>query len=385
VKRLLIGLLLMSLVFGITACSTGEPGGTSQDEPEEPIKIGVIGPMTGDWAYEGGGFQNAVNLIIDMANEDGGAMGRQFEVVVGDTKGKPNDAALAAQKMVDQGVVAVVGSYASSSTEPASEVLNEANILHVTPSSTASHLTEKGFTQFFRTCFLDNAQGDFAATFMIESLGAEKIALIHDNTTYAKGLADWTQRYVEELGGEVVFFEAITPGAKDFSAVLAKVKQRQPDAIYFTGYFSDGGLLLKQARDLGIAAEFVAGNACNNPEFIKLAGSAAEGAYVTSEPLPVDLLSEAAVNFVARYEEAYGEKPGSIWTVLAAEAAKVIVEAVKATESTDTDTLAQHLRDLEGYEGITGPVSFDEKGDRLGTMHKAYTVVDGEFQMVTAK
>ncbi len=376
VKRILISLLLVSafLVNGIGMASA-----------QEPIKIGLQGPITGKWAYEGEGFVNVAKLMAKQVNEAGGLLGRPVEIIEGDDKGEPSDSALVADKLVTEGVVAVIGSYSSTCTEPASAIYNEANILQITPSSTATVLTTKGYEQFFRVCFLDDRQGLFVAEKFIE-WGLEKGAFLHDNTTYAKGLADWAMTSYEEWGGETVFYDAITPGEEDYSPILTKIKAADPDFIYFTGYHPDGGLLVKQAKELGLRPRilFTVGNACNNPEFVEIAGvDAAEGVLASTEPLPHDLPYPEAKEFIEAFEAEYGEPPASIWWVMVADAFSAIAEAIKATEGTDTDAMAEYLHtEFKDYPGVTGPIiGFDAKGDRLGTIHKWY-VIDAEGNFV---
>lgn len=343
-----------------------------------PIRIGVQGPISGQWAYEGDGFVKAVQLLADQVNAKGGVLGgRPIEIVTADDQSDPVQAAVAAQRLVTQGVVAVIGSYASSLTEPASTIYDEAGIVQVTPSSTATRLSQKGYQRFFRTCFLDDRQGLFAAEFITGTLKKKRVALIHDNTTYASGLADWTRRYLQERGAQVVFYDAITPGERDFTATLTRVRASNPEAIYFTGYFPEGGLLVKQAKALGITATFMAGNATNNPEFVRIAGvDAARGTIITTEPIPSDLPYPEARQFIADYRARYGQEPGSIWALMAADAFRVLVEAIQKSGSADPARIARYLHnDLKNFPGITGPIlGFDENGDRLGTIHKAYIV-----------
>ena len=349
----------------------------------ETIKIGLEGPMTGDYAYEGQGFEKAVRLLVDQTNEAGGLLGRQIELIVEDDAGDPAQAALVAQRLVDAGVVAVIGAYNSTATEPASEIYNEAGILHITPSSTATRLTQKGFKRFFRVCFLDDRQGLFAATFMKEVLGATNIGILHDNSTYAQGLAEHTKRYAEEQGLTVGFYDAINPDDQDFSPILTNIGAANLDAVYFTGYHAQGGLLLKQAGDLGLDIQWVMGNACNNPELIQIAGlENAVGTYVTTEPLPKDVDYPEARKFVEDFTNAYGEAPSSVWWMMAAEAFNVIRYAIEQTGSTDSEVLAEYLHnEAKDINGITGPIlGWDEKGDRLGTIHLAYVIdEDGNF------
>ncbi|HUX76345.1 MAG TPA: branched-chain amino acid ABC transporter substrate-binding protein [Anaerolineae bacterium] len=343
------------------------------------IKIGLEGPMTGDYAYEGQGFDKAVKLLAEQTNEAGGLLGRQIELVIEDDAGDPTQAALVAQRLVDADVVAVIGAYNSTATEPASEIYNEAGLLHVTPSSTATRLTEKGFKRFFRVCFLDDRQGLFAATFAKDVLGVQNFGILHDNSTYAQGLAEHTKRYAEEMGINVLFYDAINPDDQDFSPILTNIGAAGLDAIYFTGYHAQGGLLLKQTGELGLDLNWVMGNACNNPELIQIGGlENAVGTYITTEPLPKDVDYPEARQFVADFQEAYDMMPDSVWWMMAAEAFNVIRYAIEQTESTDSEVLANFLHnEAKDLNGITGPIlGWDEKGDRLGTIHLAYIIND---------
>jgi branched-chain amino acid transport system substrate-binding protein len=348
------------------------------------IKLGLEGPMTGDYAYEGQGFEKAVQLLVDQTNEAGGLLGRQIELVIEDDAGDPTQAALVAQRLVDAEVVAVIGAYNSTATEPASEIYNEAGLLHVTPSSTATRLTEKGFKRFFRVCFLDDRQGLFAATFAKDVLGVQNFGILHDNSTYAQGLAEHTKRYAEEMGINVSFYDAINPDDQDFSPILTNIGAAGLDAIYFTGYHAQGGLLLKQTGELGLDLNWMMGNACNNPELIQIGGlENAVGTYITTEPLPKDVDYPEARQFVADFQEAYDMMPDSVWWMMAAEAFNVIRYAIEQTESTDSEVLANFLHDeAKDINGITGPIlGWDEKGDRLGTIHLAY-IIDENGELV---
>jgi branched-chain amino acid transport system substrate-binding protein len=352
------------------------------------LKIGLEGPMTGDYAYEGQGFDKAVRLLVDQTNAAGGLLGRQIELVVEDDAGDPTQAALVAQRLVDAKVVAVIGAYNSTATEPASAIYNEAGILHITPSSTATRLTEKGYQRFFRVCFLDDRQGLFAAQFASEVLGVQTFGILHDNSTYAQGLAEHTKRYAEQLGINVAFYDAINPDDTDFTPILTNIGAAGLDAVYFTGYHAQGGLLLKQSGELGLDLTWMMGNACNNPELIQIAGlENAVGTYITTEPLPKDVDYPEAKKFVADFEAKYGQSPDSVWWMMAAEAFNVIRYAIEQTKSTDSAVLADYLHNtMKDFPGLTGPIlGWDEKGDRLGTIHLAYIINDKGELIVNAQ
>ena len=372
-KKLLLPLLVLALTIPMIA-GCGDSGA---------IKIGLEGPMTGDYAYEGQGFEKAVSMLVEQTNEAGGLLGRDVELIIEDDAGDPTQAALVAQRLVDAGVVAVIGAYNSTATEPASEIYNDAGILHVTPSSTATRLTEKGFERFFRVCFLDDRQGLFAATFADEVLGVQNLGILHDNSTYAQGLAEHTRRYAEEAGINVAFYDAINPDDQDFTPILTNIGGAGLDAIYFTGYHAQGGLLLKQAKELGLDLTWMMGNASNNPELIQIAGlENAVGTFITTEPLPKDVDYPEARKFVSDFEAKYGEPPASVWWMMSAEAFNVIRYAIEETDSTDSEVLADFLHnEAKDINGITGPIlGWDEKGDRLGTIHLAYSIDEnGDF------
>jgi branched-chain amino acid transport system substrate-binding protein len=346
----------------------------------------VEGPTTGQWALEGIGFRNAVTLLAEQINADGGLLGgRQIEIVEGDDRGDADEAKRVAERLVGEGVLAVVGAYNSDASKAAAPVYNQAGILQITPSSTATDLTQQGYDNFMRVCFLDDRQGLFAADLIVHTLAKTKVALIHDDSLYAKGLAEWTQIYLEERGAQVVYSDAITPGQRDFSPVIQALGQQGADVVYFTAYWREAGLLIKQMRDLGMdGVQFVAGNAVNNPEFVQIAGArAATGTLITTEPLPQDLDNPEARQFMADYEAKYGEPPVSIWTLMAADAFRLVVHAIEQTESTDPAVLANYLHELTDYPGITGTIEgYDEKGDRLGAGHVVYRVNEqGEFEL----
>ncbi len=350
----------------------------------EPIRIGLQAPITGPWAYEGEMARNSVQIVADEINKAGGLLGRPVEIVLGDDQGQPQQSALVAQRMISEKVVAVVGTYGSSVNDPAAAIYERNKLVNIAYGSTAESLTTHGRKYFFRTCFRDDRQGEFFANFAADTLKAKRIAIIHDNTTFGKGLAEAARRPILAQGkAEVVFYDAITPGERDFTAILGRMGRTNPDVVYFTGYYSEAGLIIRQMRTLGIKAPFVGGNAAVNDEFIKIAGiDIAKGALMTQEPLPTDLDYPESKAFVAEYVRRHGEAPSSPWPVYAADAFKVICAAIEATKSTNSDVLMNYLHNnLKDYPGITGPISFDAVGDREGAIYLAYEVFgEGDFR-----
>ncbi len=350
----------------------------------ETIKIGLMAPLTGSWASEGQGMKKIVELLAEQQNAKGGVQGRKITVVSEDDGGDPRTASLAAQRLTTQGVVAVIGTYGSAVTEASQAIYDEADIPQIANGSTAIRLTEKGFKKFFRTAPRDDEQGRMAAQ-TIAKLGFRKVAILHDSTSYAKGLADEAHALLKkQQGTEVVFFDALTPGERDYNAILTKLKGAKPEVVLFTGYYPEAGLLMRQKKAMGWAVPFIGGDATNNADLVKIAGKeAAAGFYFLSPPQPQDLDTPEAKAFLADYQKKYNELPPSIWAVLAGDGFRVAVAAIGGAKSTDGAKIAQYLhQDLKNFSGLSGPIAFDAKGDREGEVYRVYKVdADGNFVM----
>ena len=351
----------------------------------DTVKIGLMAPLTGSWASEGQGMKKIVELLAEQQNAKGGVLGKQIEVVTEDDGGDPRTASLAAQRLTTRGVVGVVGTYGSSVTEASQAIYDEVGLPQIANGSSAIRLTEKGFKHFFRTAPRDDEQGRMAAR-TIDKLGFKKVAILHDNTSYAKGLADEANALLKGQGAEVVFFDALTPGERDYTAILTKLKGADPDVVLFTGYYPEAGLLLRQKKNMNWTVPFLGGDATNNVDLIKIAGKeAAEGFYFLSPPQPRDLDAPEAAAFLADYQKKYNDLPPSIWAVLAGDGFRVMVAGIAGAKSTDGDKIAEYLhKDLKDYPGLSGPISFDAKGDREGEVYRVYKV-DAEGNFVLQK
>lgn len=347
----------------------------------DTIKIGLMAPLTGSWASEGQDMKQIVELLADEVNAAGGVLGKKVEIVAEDDAGDPRSAALAAQRLVTQDIAAVIGTYGSSITEASQNIYDEYELIQVATGSTAIRLTEKGLKYFFRTSPRDDEQGKVAAKVLAQK-GYKKIAVLHDNTSYAKGLADETRKLLEAQGTEIVFFEALTPGERDYTAILTKLKGAEPDVIFFTGYYPEAGMLLRQKMEMKWDVPMIGGDATNNSDLVKIAGKeAAAGFYFLSPPVPQDLDAPEARAFMDAYRKKYDAVPGSVWAVLAGDAFRVLVAAIEKSGSTKTEDMAAYLHEsLKDYPGLTGKISFNEKGDRVGDLYRLYQVdATGEF------
>ncbi len=350
----------------------------------EPIKIGVMAAVTGAWASEGQDMVNVVETLTSQVNADGGINGRQIVIEVGDDAGDPRTAALAAQRLVSSGVVAVIGTYGSAITEAAQGIYDDEGVLQIATGSTSIRLSEKGLPLFFRTCPRDDDQGKYFNAKMVE-MGMRKVALLHDNSAYAKGLAEECKALFEASGIDVVFYDAITAGDRDFSTSLVSMKTANPEMIVFTGYYPEAAMLLRQKMDMGWNVPMIGGDATNNTALIEISGTkAAEGYYFVSPPGPLDLTGPAAKAFMALFQEKYKRSPTSVWSIMAGDAFLTIVEAMKNIDNITSEEIGDYLHNsLKKYPGFTGEISYNEKGDRVGDVYRLYRVdAEGVFRLV---
>ena len=346
------------------------------------IKIGLMCPLTGKWASEGQDMKNIVTLLAEQWNKSPAAKGDSIKLVVEDDAGDPRTAALAAQKLASAGVVAVIGTYGSAVTEASQNILDEAGIVQVATGSTSVRLTEKGLKLFFRTSPRDDAQGVAAAAAIVQG-GFKTIALLHDNSSYAKGLAQESRDALKSKEAQVVFFDALTPNERDYTAILTKLKAAKPDLVFFTGYYPETGMLLRQKAEMGWTVPMMGGDAANHQDLVKIAGNAAaKGYFFISPPLPQDLDTPEAAAFLTDYKAAYKAVPVSVWAVLAGDAFKAITAALEAGKTKSAD-MAAWLHQLKDLPALSGHVGFDAKGDRVGDFYRTYVVDgDGKFMLL---
>ena len=353
------------------ALSLGATGASA-----ETIKIGLMGPLTGPWASEGRDMERIVQLLANEVNNAGGINGNTIEIIVEDDGGNPRTATQAATKLTTLGPVAVIGTYGSAVCEASQNIYDEAGIVQIATGSTSVRLSEKGMNKFFRTCPRDDQQGQSAVN-VINRMGFKKVAILHDNSSYAKGLADEIQAGLEQKSNdnvEIVFFDALRPNEHDYSTILTKLKGINPDVIMFTGYYPEAAMLLRQMHGMNWSVPMIGGDATNNADLVKIAGATATGFYFLSPPLPADINPEGSKAFLKAYEKAYGATPNSVWAIAAGDAFKVLVEAIRAGNTTSEEIANFLHNDLKDYVGLTGKINFNEKGDRTGDLYSLYRV-----------
>ena len=341
----------------------------------DAVKIGLMAPLTGAFASEGKDMRALIELLAEELNKQGGVHGRKVEVIVEDDGSDPRTAANAANRLVSRGLKLVIGTYGSAVTEASQNIYDEAGVVQVATGSTSIRLTTKGLKYFFRTCPRDDEQARVAVD-TLRKLGSKKIAILHDNSAYAKGLADEAKGLIDkDKQFSLVFFDALKPGELDYTAIITKLKGVNPEIIFFTGYYPEAGMLLRQMRESKWDVPMLGGDAANNVDLVKIAGvSAATGYRFISPPMPGDLDSALARNFLKAFVSKYNAPPSSIWSVAGGDAFNVLVEAVRNVGD-EPKAVAEYLHDkLKDYDGLTGKISFDAKGDRVGDLYRMYEV-----------
>lgn len=360
----------------VAACGSSGTSGSGGSGNSGPIVIGVPVPLSGDYASAGTDILHGAQLAAQHINSTGGVDGRKIKIVSQDDACQAQTAAQAAQKLLSEGVVAVAGGYCSTAALPELSAFHRAGIPFVMDASTNPQLTEEGYSEAFRTIGRDDEQGPFVAKFISGFLHAKKVAVGNDNSTYSKGLADSTVAALQKDGVQVVFNNALTPGQSDYTSYLTKIAQSKPDVFYYTGYYPEFGLMLKQAQQLGLKFTMMGGDANNDPTLIKTAGSAANGALVDTAPLAQFLSS--AKSYVNAYQATYGTAPGP-YSSYEYDAVGVLAQAMRSAHSTSPAKIISALHAMTNYSGITGDFHFDSHGDRQPVNYIVITVKNGSF------
>ncbi len=340
------------------------------------LKIGTMSPLTGPYAQDGTYILQGVKTAVKAFEASGGLPGfDKIEILAEDSACDGGKATMAANKLIHSDVSAIIGCYCSSATLPSSIPIEEAGIVMLTPASTNEKITERGFKNFFRLPPRDDVQGWSAVKFMENSLKAKRIALIDDRQTYTVGLIENIKKFAKETGKlEFIAHEHITPGDKDFTAILTSLKRLNPDIIYMAIYQPEGSLMSRQVKQLEITATLVTEDACFQPKFIEVGGKATEGIYLTFAAPVAD--NPVRSDFVKAYSKDWGVGENEIgsFSFFAYDATMVVLNGIK---SGGVDKLAETIRAPKSL-GATGEIEFNEKGDRA-LAHAVWIVKDGAF------
>lgn len=349
-------------------------------KPQGVIKIGCVGPITGDQASLGLDQLHALQISVDEANAKGEIIpGYRLEIVSLDDQHNPSQAVAMAKRLsADPNVLAVVGHVNSSCSLAAAPIYQNARITQISPSSSNPEISRKGFDTFFRTCATDDIQAPRAAYFAFNQLKAQRIFIIDDKTTYGKGIADEFEKEASRLGMAILGHEGITQGEKDFTPLLTKIKGLNPDLIFFGGMYPEGALLVRQARGLGLSSKWLGGDGIYVSSFIDLAKEDAEGVYCTFIGADVSSM-ESAKNYIDTYIARFGRQQMGPYSAYAYDAANIIIEAIRKAAKKDRSTVLSQARATQNFPGVVGRTSFDQKGDSSIQLIGVFQVRDQAF------
>jgi len=318
------------------------------------LKVGIMVPVTGSEATYGKDMENAINLAVDEINARGGILGMNVTTTTGDAACDPQQATAAATKLVSEDVVAVVGGYCSGATLPTLKIYGDAGIPIVIAAANSTKLIAAnpgiGF-QINSTGFDQTA----TAVSLFKDKKIKTLAIVHQGDGYSEDLAKLTKENWTKMGNEVVAYEVVNKGEQDHSSLVTRIKSKNADAVFWTAYYADGALLIKQLRQAGYKGMIAVGDGSNSPKLMEIAGKAAEGVFCFSNPT-VEYLP-AAKAFAEKYKKNFNQDPGP-YSALAYDGMNLLADAIERAGSADRQAIIKALGETKGYEGIAGPIFF---------------------------
>lgn len=380
----------------LTACGSRDNSGDSKGDKKTEIIIGVDAPLTGQNSATGLGIQGGVQIAVDDANKNNTVPGVTFKVQALDDKAIPaSGQANATQLVQDDKVLGVVGPLNSGVATQMQQVFDTAGLVEISPSNTAPELTQgknwqtaksRPFKTYFRTATTDALQGGFAAEYAYSTLKKRKVFVVDDKQTYGAGLAKLFKAGFTKSGGKVAGEDHVNTGDTDFSALVTKIKNAKADLVYYGGQYDESEKLTKQLKDGGVKIPLFGGDGMFTPTYIETAGKTSEGDLVTSVGQPVDSLPSAA-DFIKKYKASglkgdYGTYGGYSYDAATAiiKAIGAVVKDGKIPDGARAKIVAEVQKTK--FDGIAGPVSFDEFGDTTNKQLTVYQVVDGKWKAV---
>ena len=345
------------------------------------LKIGVAGPITGPNASFGAQLTTGVAQAVADINAAGGILGQKLEVEQGDDVSDPKQGVSVANKFVGDGVKFVLGHFNSGVTIPASEVYAENGVLFVTPSATNPLVTERGLWDAFRTCGRDDQQGKLWADMALGKLKDAKIAIVHDKTTYGKGLADAAKGFMNAGGKKEVLYEGVNTGEKDYSAIVSKIKDSGAEYLMWGGLHTEGGLIVRQMRDQGVKTVMISGDGITDTEFASIGGPGVEGTLMSFGPEPRD--NPNAKDIVAAIKAKGFEPQG--YTLYSYAGIQVIKQAAEKANSLDPKKVAEAMHSGMTFKTVIGDIAYDKKGDRTTVDYVWYVWKKGDDGKIVFK
>jgi branched-chain amino acid transport system substrate-binding protein len=352
-KSWLIVLFLVT-VAALTSCA-----GAKSDSGSSDIVVGEFGSLTGTTATFGISTKNGIDMAVEDVNEAGGLLGKMVRVIVEDDQGKPEEAQTVVTKLINKDqVVAVLGEVASSRTMAAAPVAQQNAIPMISPSSTNPKVTEIG-DYIFRVCFIDPFQGLVMAKFATNTLKVKNVAILRDiKNDYSVGLADVFIENFKKMGGNIVANESYSEGDTDFSAQLTSIKSRNPQAVFLPGYYTEVGLIARQAKNLGLTVPFLGGDGWDSPKLVEIGGEAVNGSYYSNHFSVADP-NPAIQKFVSDYKARHGATPDAL-AGLGYDAAQILFDAIKRANSTEGPKVRDAIAQTKDFPGVTGRITLDK-------------------------
>jgi branched-chain amino acid transport system substrate-binding protein len=373
-------LAILASAAVLAGCSKSTDSGTAA--ADATIKIGEFASLTGKEATFGQSSHKGTQLAIEQLNAAGGLLGKQIEFIYEDNRSTPGESATIAKKLITRDkVVALLGEVASGRSLEAAPIAQANKVPMISPSSTNPKVTETG-DYIFRVCFIDPFQGKLLAEFAKRTLKAQKVAVFSDvSAPYSVGLAQFFRQSWTAGGGQIVSEQKYTGGDKDFKAQLTVIKNTKPDAIIVPGYYTDAGLIVAQARQLGINVPLFGGDGWEAPELMQIAGAAAlEGTYYSTHFSP-ESTDPLAQKFVAAYKAKYSDEVPDAMAALGYDSVMVLADEIKRAGSTEGPKLRDALAATKDFPGATGVTSLDAKRD-ASKPAVIITAKDGKFHYV---
>ena len=340
------------------------------------IVIGLVAPLTGPVAAYGDQVKNGAEAAVAEINKNGGILGEQVVLKLADDAGEPKQGVSAANQIVGEGIHFVVGPVTSGVAIPASDVFAENGVLMVTPTATAPDLTARGLTNVLRTCGRDDQQAEVAAAYVLSNMKDKKVAVIHDKGAYGKGLADAFKAALNKGGVNEVLYDSVTPGDKDFSALVTRLKSEGVEVIYFGGYHPEGGLLARQLKDMAVTATMIGGEGLSNSEYWAIGNDAAAGTLFTNAS---DALKSPDSQAAVAVLQEKGVPPEA-FTLNAYAAVEVLKAGIeKAGGATDSAAVATALKSGEPIPTAIGKLTYGENGDLTSQSFSLFKWEDGKI------
>lgn len=338
------------------------------------VKIALNGPITGQLASFGEQMKRGAEMAVADLNAKGGVNGQKIELVIGDDQCDAKQAVSVANRSANDKVAVVIGHFCSGSSIPASDVYKEENIIQISPASTNPTFTDRGYKNVFRVCGRDDQQGKVAGAYIAAHYKGKKIAILHDKTAYGQGLADETKKALNAAGMKETMYEAITPGEKDYSALISKMKQAGINLIYLGGYHPEAGLIARQAKEQGLNAPLMGGDALVDKQFWAIAGDAGAGTLMTFSPDPRK--NAAAKPIVDKFKaQNYDPEGYTLYTYAAIQAWAQAATKAKSFKTADVEK-ALHANT---FDTVMNKFSFDAKGDPTAPGYVVYVWKDGAY------